>query len=181
MNILYISILIIYISFAVDIESDNAPNEDDKYHHTSCLNLPDGEHYIRPIPIDENIANYNGYGYLPSILVRCYSGWTILDYSLDSNVKSYFSSTMQVHDDFMTMDVSKEHLNWDEWFKVDNVLFTTSQDCNSCDIDEYNQDDIDLIEVSGSGYYMTGNYYGCAFATKGMESTLFANLYFEPK
>ena len=149
-------ILFVYESIA-EIDNDLISNE---YHHTSCLELPDGEHYIRPIR-DDYANNYNHMSFLPSIKVRCFEGWTILDYSLDSNIENYFSSTMQVHDGFLTMDVSKEHLNWDEWFKIDNVVFSTSTDCQSCDYDPADP-------TASNAYYMTGNYYGCAFATKGI-------------
>ena len=114
-------------------------------HHRSCLHLDDGQHYIRPIEDDE----------YPSILVKCSSGWTIFDYSLDNNIEKYFTSLMHVHDNFATMDYSIEHLNWKEWLNIDDVLLSTSQNCKSCD------------SKIDTGYYMTGNFYGCTFATKG--------------
>eukprot|EP01084_Bolivina_argentea_P151921 265107_1 len=115
-------------------------------HHTSCLTLKDGLHYIRPLAHDNNF---------PSILVQCSSGWTILDYSLDPNIQYYFTSFSPITNEFSSMDISLEHRNWNHWLQIKSQDYTTSDDCNSCDINNLNK-----------AYHMTGNYFGCSFATK---------------
>ena len=116
-------------------------------HHTSCLSLDDGEHYIRPAFDD----------YYPSILVRCHQGWTIMDYTLDSNIQYYFSSWQQFTSDTASMDTSFERKNWNHWLQVHNVDFSVSDDCQTCLAE--------APEDYNKAYYMTGNYYGCSFAT----------------
>jgi len=141
-----VMMLLVSSTLAIHEQLDLPAIKESDMHLTSCINLPDGEHYIRPT---DNA---------PSILVRCSAGWAILDYSLDANILKYFSSFMQVDEGFFTMDVSSEHLNWDEWLQIENVTFSVAEDCSVCD---------DRPD-SPTGYYMTGNYFGCAFATKAL-------------
>eukprot|EP01084_Bolivina_argentea_P157701 274790_1 len=142
----FLLVLLYYFNISSCIDRNMESNS------VSCIGLEDGLHYIRPItfinpPIDQNT--------FPSILVRCYNQWTILDYNLDPNIKKYFTSFMNTTLDFGSMNVGFEHINWPNWLQINNVQFTISENCNECD--NYNTD---------IAYYMTGNYYGCSFATK---------------
>eukprot|EP01083_Nonionella_stella_P034077 93279_1 len=131
-------------------------NEKDEQsqHPASCMGLEDGEHYIRPILfIDNDLTDKDDY---PSILVRCSKGWIIFDYSLDPHIKRYFTSFMPITDDFASMNVGLEHLNWPKWLQIKNSHLTISEDCNTC------SNSLDIA------YYMTGNYYQCSFATKSL-------------
>merc|ERR1719334_671552 len=112
------------LSKAIHIEKNIISNP------TSCLGLEDGEHYIRPAIYAD--ANDHDTSTLPSILVRCSNGWTILDHSLDAHIEHYFSSFMQVTDDFASMDIGTEHVNWPQWLRPQNMRLTTSADCHTC-------------------------------------------------
>lgn len=116
----------------------------------SCHGLSNGLHYIRP-------AVSSGSD-IPPVIARCHNDWTILDYSLDSNINHYFSSFSAVTDDFGSMDVGIEHINWADWLQINDIQLTISEDCNTCS-------DYEGIDTA---YYMTGNYYGCSFATKSL-------------
>ena len=160
-----IAVLISYLfAIALCIEKDL-----DSTNPVSCIGLPDGMHYIRPyVFVSHDIDRAD----LPSILVRCSNGWTIFDYSLDSHITQYFTSFMSITDEFGSMDVGYEHINWQDWMLMKHQKLSISEDCNQCVTDRNNiNDDI--------AYYMTGNYYGCSFATKALcdmdENTLECN------
>eukprot|EP01084_Bolivina_argentea_P103379 185180_1 len=145
-------LLLLYVDIALCMKLDT------ESHPTSCVGLDNGLHYIRPTPFIEMDVNNKKNNVLPSILVKCFNNWIIFDYSLDPNIKYYFSTFMSITDDFASMDIGEEHINWPTWLLIKNIKYSISEDCNTCITN--NNNDI--------AYYMTGNYYGCSFATKSL-------------
>ena len=63
--------------------------------------------------------------------------------------------------DFMASSSLNDHRTWRQWFYPadQETVFAVSEDCSSCAVTEDFGD--------GSTYYMTGNYNGCLWITKG--------------
>jgi len=121
---------------------------------SSCLGLSDGEHLILPT------KEVNGS--MPVLRVTCSNGWTILNPALDPlAVPMYFSSWLDYTDSVAGPSLD-DFASWRDWLVPadDNTLFTTSPDCSSCEMDLG-------LDAEGGVYHMTGNYYLCAWGTKG--------------
>lgn len=140
-------------SITYDIDAESLP--------TACNNLEDGYHWIRPIAgINENGIEY------PNIYVFCNDGWTIIDPSLvDSTNKQhpkYYFTTYADTTEVVASSSINEHVTWNEWWKpssLENTNYRISEDCNTCmKTDDYGDDSV---------YYLTGNYIGCLWITKG--------------
>jgi len=123
---------------------------------TACNDLEDGYHWIRPLADSEEHTN---------IYVKCVDGFTMLDPSLMDffnyhHIKSLFTTYNDVTD-FVASSSLNDHVTWTEWFLPadEDTEWRVAEDCNSCS------------EISGLGakstYYMTGNYNGCLWVTKG--------------
>ena len=126
----------------------------DTTHPSSCVNLPDGVHWVRPlvgrVPTDRSDD-------FPSIQVRCYDGYMILDYSLDNNIASYFSSFWIWTDDAASSALS-DRVTWTNWYlpysDTNTLNFRLSPDCNTCETSD------DKGSNDFTAYFMTGNYIG---------------------
>ena len=63
--------------------------------------------------------------------------------------------------DFVASSKLNDHVTWTEWFlpAKDDTLWAVAEDCSQC------------VETEDFGdkstYYMTGNYNGCLWVTKG--------------
>jgi len=123
---------------------------------TACNELEDGYHWIRPMADSEEH---------PNIYVKCVEGYTMLDPSLMDffnyhHIKSLFSTYNDVTD-FVASAGLNDHVTWTEWYLPADAdtKWKVSEDCNTC------------AEIDGLGdkstYYMTGNYNGCLWVTKG--------------
>mmetsp|Transcript_39963 Transcript_39963/g.63972 ORF Transcript_39963/g.63972 Transcript_39963/m.63972 type:complete len:993 (+) Transcript_39963:182-3160(+) len=124
---------------------------------SACNDLEDGYHWIRPL-VDANDE-------YPNIYVLCNNGYTILDPSLFDffnyhHVKALFTSYSDVTD-FVASSSLNDHVTWREWFLPadDDTTWAIAEDCHTCAEDE----DFGANSV----YYMTGNYNGCLWVTKG--------------
>ena len=121
-------------------------------HPSSCVNLSDGVRWVRPLVGNVPTDNYDEY---PSIKVRCYDGYMILDYSLDPNIANYFSSFWIWTDDAASSTLS-DRVTWTDWFlpysESNTLNFRLSPDCSTC---ETSTDSSDF-----TAYFMTGNYIG---------------------
>eukprot|EP00486_Rosalina_sp_Unknown_P004769 CAMPEP_0201570246 /NCGR_PEP_ID=MMETSP0190_2-20130828/12401_1 /ASSEMBLY_ACC=CAM_ASM_000263 /TAXON_ID=37353 /ORGANISM="Rosalina sp." /LENGTH=816 /DNA_ID=CAMNT_0047993567 /DNA_START=127 /DNA_END=2574 /DNA_ORIENTATION=- len=124
---------------------------------SGCEDLEDGFHWIRPL-VDSNDE-------YPNIYVRCNNGYTILNPSLFDffnyhHIKSLFTSYSDVTD-FVASSSLNDHVTWREWYLPadDDTVWCIAEDCHTCVED----DDFG----SSSVYYMTGNYNGCLWVTKG--------------
>jgi len=123
---------------------------------TACNDLDDGYHWIRPMGDSEEHTN---------IYVKCVDGFTMLDPSLMDfynyhHIKSLFTTYNDVTD-FVASASLNDHVTWTEWFLPADAdtQWRVAEDCNSCaEIDELGDK---------STYYMTGNYNGCLWVTKG--------------
>ena len=116
--------------------------------------MPNGKHLIKPKhglnPIDGNE--------FPNVIATCYNGWTIIDPNQDSNFQRYFSS-FQYWTDYAGGPSNIDHVTWKQWWlpSDDNTQFSVSPDCQTC---------IKSDETNAT-YYMTGNYFGCLWNSKG--------------
>jgi len=123
---------------------------------SACNDLENGYHWIRPLSTDEAY---------PNIYVKCVDGYTMLDPSLMDffnahHIKSLFTTYSDVTD-FVASSSLNDHVTWTEWFLPadDATKWKVAEDCSACE------------EADGLGdkstYYMTGNYNGCLWVTKG--------------
>jgi len=123
---------------------------------SACNDLENGYHWIRPLSTDE---------VYPNIYVKCVDGYTMLDPSLMDffnahHIKSLFTTYNDVTD-FVASSSLNDHVTWTEWFLPadEATKWKVAEDCSACE------------EVDGLGdkstYYMTGNYNGCLWVTKG--------------
>jgi len=123
---------------------------------SACNDLENGYHWIRPLSTDE---------VYPNIYVKCVDGYTMLDPSLMDffnahHIKSLFTTYSDVTD-FVASSSLNDHVTWTEWFLPadDATKWKVAEDCSACE------------EADGLGdkstYYMTGNYNGCLWVTKG--------------
>jgi hypothetical protein len=75
-------------------------------------------------------------------------------------VRSYFT-TFNDATEFVATSSLEYHVTWAEWWvpTTDETEFRIATDCKTCsETDEYGSD---------SSYYLTGNYIGCLWITKG--------------
>jgi len=118
----------------------------------SCADLEDGEQLIKLLDGDD----------YPLIKVKCSNGYAILDYSLDNEISSYFTSFEQWHISIAGA-AQAEHINLQEWFIPDdgNTKYLVSESCDVCD---------ESIQEHGTtnGYYMNANVFGCFVFPRGM-------------
>jgi len=121
---------------------------------TACNDLEDGYHWIRPS------------AELPNVYVLCDAGYTMLDPSLFDianyhHIKALFTSYSDITD-FVASSSLNDHVTWAEWLLPADPATTqwaVSEDCTHCtETEEYGDH---------STYYMTGNYNGCLWVTKG--------------
>lgn len=94
------------------------------------------------------------------IRVHCHDGWTILNPILDSSAISSYFTSWQKYTDTVVGPSFDDFATWRQWLLPANARtqFTTSSDCTQCS----NADgEVDQV------YHMTGNYYLCAWGTKG--------------
>jgi len=124
--------------------------------YTGCKNLDDGVQWVRPIA--GNKASGEEY---PNIQVRCSGGWAILDYSLDSYISEYFTSFTS-WTEYAASSSIDDRVTWSEWFlpSNENTKFAVSADCHTCASSSKEKD--------YAAFFMTGNYIGCLWITKGM-------------
>jgi len=125
---------------------------------TACNDLEDGYHWIRPIADGEEY---------PNIYVKCVDGYTMLDPSLMDffnyhHIKALFTTYNDVTD-FVASSSLNDHVTWEQWYlpaaNDPDMKWAISEDCSSCaETDEFGDK---------STYYMTGNYNGCLWVTKG--------------
>eukprot|EP00485_Elphidium_margaritaceum_P008249 CAMPEP_0202688380 /NCGR_PEP_ID=MMETSP1385-20130828/3905_1 /ASSEMBLY_ACC=CAM_ASM_000861 /TAXON_ID=933848 /ORGANISM="Elphidium margaritaceum" /LENGTH=1949 /DNA_ID=CAMNT_0049343345 /DNA_START=200 /DNA_END=6049 /DNA_ORIENTATION=+ len=122
---------------------------------SSCAGLADGSQFIMP---SEEVGEI--------IHVNCYQGWTVLNPSLDrETLPSYFTSWLEYTDKVVGPSFD-DFATWRQWFSAatENTEFSLSEDCTVC-APQPAADDV----RSGVNqvYHMTGNYYLCAWGTKG--------------
>eukprot|EP01084_Bolivina_argentea_P098202 176497_1 len=138
------------------LSASDYPSSDDML-PTACNDLEDGYHWIRPLADSEN--KY------PAIYVKCDAGYTLLDPSLfdffnHHHIKALFTSYSDVTDNVASSSLN-DHVTWREWFLPadGDTEFAISEACDVCsETDDFG---------SSSVYYMTGNYNGCLWVTKG--------------
>jgi len=143
-NSFFLVLINLFFAFVFSDETQLIPN--------SCIDLEDGEQFIKMLDGD----NY------PVVKVKCSNGYTILDYNLDSEISSYFTSFLKWHYSLAGPSQS-QHINLEEWYVPDDgsTKYLVSDDCSSCDesIQEYS---------TKNGYYMNANIYGCFVFPRGM-------------
>ena len=123
---------------------------------SACNNLDDGLQYILPYgTFNENTQ--------PLLPVMCNDGNTILDPSLSfERYSNYFTSLYMYDIGIAGPDLDDFH-SWREWYlpfeSSENFIYGVSDDCSSQCLSESDKPD--------KAYYMTGNFYLCAWITKG--------------
>lgn len=150
-----------------------------KYYPSSCTDLSDGEHLLKFLDGDE----------YPVVKVQCSNGYAILDYSLDSNIASYFNSWQDWILSFAGPDNS-HIINWEDWFEPANQAnsnlesddsddddseyigenlvtqtgphFLISPNCDACERRKKYQ-----LYNAKTTYWMTGTVFGCFWPVKG--------------
>ena len=124
---------------------------------SSCRDLDDGVYDLKLMDgsLDES----------PIVSLQCNSGYTILDYSMDSGLSSYFHSFMKFHHS-SAGPTNDYHVNWEGWYKPgvmdENSNYIISPDCHSCDESHQRQ-----LYGSKTAYMMTGTLFGCFWNKKG--------------
>lgn len=118
----------------------------------SCAELDDGEHYVKMLDGDD----------YPVVKVKCSNGYTMLDYNLDNDISSYFTSFLKWH--YSIGGASQtDHINWQEWFVPNDgaTKYIVSDACDVCDesVQKYG---------TSNGYYMNANLFGCFVYPRGM-------------
>jgi len=123
---------------------------------TACNSLPNGDHLLRFIE-GNNLEDNKEY---PNILATCSDSWTILNYQKDNDISRYFSSFQHWTDYVAGADLT-HHMTWKQWFLpyTDGMQFRLSSDCKTCAQGETYGD--------FAAYFMTGDYIGCTWETKG--------------
>eukprot|EP00484_Ammonia_sp_Unknown_P020063 CAMPEP_0197030868 /NCGR_PEP_ID=MMETSP1384-20130603/10007_1 /TAXON_ID=29189 /ORGANISM="Ammonia sp." /LENGTH=1847 /DNA_ID=CAMNT_0042460297 /DNA_START=328 /DNA_END=5871 /DNA_ORIENTATION=- len=146
-----------------DAESDDIQFEDVEVPEGSvgirsaCNGLEDGVQYILPYgTFNEETA--------PLLPVVCNDGNTILDASLSFERYSHYFSSLYMYDVGIAGPELDDFSTWREWYlpleDSANFIYGVSDDCSSqCLSDAKGQFD--------TTYYMTGNFYLCAWITKG--------------
>jgi len=123
--------------------------------YSACNGLSDGVQYILP------------YGELneehPLLPVMCNAGNTILDASLSFDRYAKYFSSLYMYDVGIAGPELDDFVSWRDWFlpmeDSGEFVYGVSDDCSS----ECLTDD----SVHETAYYMTGNFYLCAWITKG--------------
>ena len=128
---------------------------------SACNHLEDGYHWIRPIAgLSDAGTEY------PNMYAYCNDGWTIIDPSLvdRTNIqhpKHYFTSYNDATEVVASSSIN-EHVTWSEWWvpgKMETTQYRIAPDCQTCmSTDDYGENSV---------YYLTGNYVGCLWITKG--------------
>ena len=137
---------------------------------SSCEGLADGYHFLKLLSGDDE--DY------PVIYARCSNNFMILDYSVDSDITSYFSSWDAWFKHFYGPS-NDERINWNEWYlpsrystgasttadgkPMDTFSFLVSPDCTSCDASGA----MNKRYKHESAYWMSGNLFGCYWQVKG--------------
>ena len=131
--------------------------DDSTYLPNSCGNLADGQHYLKLLEGDD----------YPIILATCSNGYTLIDYSTDSDWSSYFTSFVKWHY-AIGGPTQQDHYNWAEWYLPDdsNTNYLISPSCDICSEDSQSE----YLNTQGyqSGYYMNANLFGCFVYPRGM-------------
>ena len=122
---------------------------DDQTLPNSCIDLEDGEHYLKLLEGDD----------YPVLKVQCSNGYMLIDYSSDSDWQYYFSTFLKWHYEIGGPS-QDDHYNWAEWYLPSDsqTNYIISPDCDVCDEDV--QDDYRNTNGLQSGYYMNANFYG---------------------
>eukprot|EP01084_Bolivina_argentea_P307311 531140_1 len=122
---------------------------------SACNYLEDGVQYILPYgDFDENSR--------PLLPVVCNGGNTILDPTLSFSRYSAYFSSLYMYDVGIAGPVIDDFATWRSWYlpyeSSEDFRYGVSDDCSSqCMTDE----------LQNKAYYMTGNFYLCAWITKG--------------
>ena len=115
---------------------------------TSCNDLADGVHYIKPSKDGEIIP------------VVCDNGYTMINLNLNQDsISSYFTSWYQTHEEENGVfspdcDIDTAETSWRDWWEpaTSETNFRVSPDCTSCESS--------LSYGDNTAYYMT-SYYFC--------------------
>eukprot|EP01084_Bolivina_argentea_P286091 490715_1 len=157
----FISItLLLLMEFTSSIDD---PTIDTISIYTACNTLPNGLQYILPYGDFSSTTH-------PLLPVTCSNGNTILDPSLSFTTYTYYFSSLYMYDIGIGGPDLNDFNSWRQWYLPEisitdkqntyNIQYGISEDCtNTC---QYNDD-----FNSNSAYYMTGNFYLCAWITKG--------------
>lgn len=131
--------------------------------YSACNTLQDGLQYI--LPYGDFELDFH-----PLLPVTCSNGNTILNPSLSFQTYQYYFSSLYMYDIGIAGPNLDDFSNWRQWYlpqlseedKLNTLQlqYGISSDCSSACT--YN-DDMD----SNSAYYMTGNFFLCAWITKG--------------
>eukprot|EP01084_Bolivina_argentea_P301903 520992_1 len=131
---------------------------------TSCIGLDNGYHYIKLLHDDiENNMKY------PIIYALCSNEYIIIDYSIDPDWSSYFTTWIKYHYGVIG-PIRNDKSNWSKWFlpdrytQYDNHIgnYIVSPDCISCDISSTIQ-----LHNNKSSYYMSALAFGCFNPVRG--------------
>jgi len=127
-------------------------NAESKLIPNGCTDLDDGEQFVKLLEGDDYAI----------VKVKCSNGYTMLDYSLDSDISTYFTSWLKWHYSIAGPSQS-DHVNWEEWYVPDdgNSKYLVSENCDVCDesVQQYS---------TKNGYYMNANLFGCFVYPRGM-------------
>merc|ERR1719295_209743 len=143
------------MAYTMDVHTSNTSVADGYVDvHTACNQLEDGVQYILPYGSSDD-----NYDLLP---VVCNDGNTILDPSLSfERYRQYFSS-LYMYDEGIAGPELDDFSSWREWWlpleSSEQFIYGVSDDCSSSCLTDAAFD---------KGYYMTGNFYLCAWITKG--------------
>eukprot|EP01084_Bolivina_argentea_P298668 514715_1 len=124
---------------------------------SACNSLPDGLQYILPYGIFDETSS-------PLLPVICSDGNTILDASLAFDRYSAYFSSLYMYDVGIAGPQIDDFGTWREWYlpleESDSFIYGVADNCvDTClTADESARD---------TAYYMTGNFYLCAWITKG--------------
>eukprot|EP01084_Bolivina_argentea_P286092 490717_1 len=158
----FISItLLLLMEFTSSIDD---PTIDTISIYTACNTLPNGLQYILPYGDFSSTTH-------PLLPVTCSNGNTILDPSLSFTTYTYYFSSLYMYDIGIAGPDLNDFSTWREWYlpdindendnnqNKDIYMYGISDDCESECLTNNLKPDI--------GQYMTGNFYLCAWITKG--------------
>ena len=141
--------------------SDDIIDTDTISIYSACNTLQDGIQYILPYGDFSSTLH-------PLLPVTCNDGNTILNPSLSFETYQYYFSSLYMYDIGIAGPNLDDFSNWRQWYlpqitddtKMTDYTYGISPDCSStC---EYNTE-----MDQNSAYYMTGNFFLCAWVTKG--------------
>ena len=129
---------------------------------SSCADLSDGEHFILP--------SQDGIGEI--VRVHCHGGWTILNAQLDADVLPSYFTSWQEYTDTVAGPSFDDFATWREWLVMADARtqFAIAPDCTQCATESWHEAGGAVEGVQSANnqvYHMTGNYYLCAWGTKG--------------